>query len=209
MKINELFYSIQGEGGWAGIPSVFLRTTGCNLRCSFCDTIYAYEQGTQMTVQEIMEKIQTYSCKYICITGGEPLLQKDLPKFITILLQKKYNICLETNGSINIKKLTGKNALVISLDIKCLSSGMHDQMHLKNISYLSKKDQLKFIIKNKKDFDYAKKIIQQTKPTCTIFFQPVWGTNPKRLAAWILNDNLNVRLGLQLHKIIWGIKKGV
>jgi 7-carboxy-7-deazaguanine synthase len=209
MKINELFYSIQGEGEWAGIPSVFLRTTGCNLRCSFCDTTYAYEQGTQMTIQEIIKKIQTYSCKYICITGGEPLLQKDLPKLINILLQKKYNICLETNGSINIKKLSGKNSLLISLDIKCPSSGMHDQMDLKNISYLSKKDQLKFIIKNKKDFDYAKKIIQQTKPTCTIFFQPVWGTNPKRLAAWILNDNLNVRLGLQLHKVIWGTKKGV
>ena len=192
-----------------GIPSIFLRTTGCNLRCSFCDTSYAYEEGTEMTIQEIIKKIKIYPSKHMCVTGGEPLLQKDLPKLINILLQKKYNICLETNGSISVKKLSGKNSLMISLDIKCPSSGMHDQMHLKNISYLSKKDQLKFIMKNKKDFDYAKKIMKKYKPSCTVFFQPVWGTNPEKLASWILKDTLNVRLGLQLHKIVWGTKKGV
>jgi len=209
MKVNEIFYSIQGEGTLVGVPSIFLRLTGCNLRCSFCDTTYAYEQGTEMSIQEILDEINKFACTYVCLTGGEPLLQKDAPKLIEHLLQKNYKICLETNGSISIKKFVGKKSLMISLDIKCPSSGSHEQMNMKNISYLSKKDQLKFIIKNKEDYDYAKKILKKYNPPCTVFFQPVWGTNPKKLASWILNDGVPVRLALQLHKIIWGAKRGV
>ena len=209
MNVNEIFYSIQGEGTLVGVPSIFLRLTGCNLRCSFCDTTYAYEQGIEMSIQEILDEIKKFACTYVCLTGGEPLLQKDAPKLIECLLQKKYKICLETNGSINIKKFKGKKSLMISLDIKCPSSGSHEQMNMKNISYLSKKDQLKFIIKNKEDYDYAKKILKKYNPPCTVFFQPVWGTNPKKLASWILNDRLPVRLVLQQHKIIWGTKRGV
>jgi 7-carboxy-7-deazaguanine synthase len=209
MKVNEIFYSIQGEGVLVGIPSIFLRLTWCNLRCSFCDTTYAYEQGTEMSIQEILDEIKKFACTYVCLTGGEPLLQKDAPKLIEHLLQKNYKICLETNGSISIKKFVGKKSLMISLDIKCPSSGSHEQMNMKNISYLSKKDQLKFIIKNKEDYDYAKKILKKYNPPCTVFFQPVWGTNPKKLASWILNDGVPVRLALQLHKIIWGAKRGV
>jgi len=162
-----------------------------------------------MSIQEILDEIKKFACTYICLTGGEPLLQKDAPKLIECLLQKNYKICLETNGSISIKKFVGKKYLMISLDIKCPSSGSHEQMNMKNISYLSKKDQLKFIIKNKEDYDYAKKILKKYNPPCTVFFQPVWGTNPKKLASWILNDGLPVRLALQLHKIIWGTKRGV
>jgi 7-carboxy-7-deazaguanine synthase len=209
MKVNEIFYSIQGEGLLVGVPSIFLRFAGCNLRCSFCDTKYAYKQGTEMSIQEILDEIKKFACTYICLTGGEPLLQKDTTKLIESLLQKNYKICLETNGSISIKKLVGKKSLLISLDIKCPSSGSHEQMNMKNISYLSKKDQLKFIIKNKEDYAYAKKILKKYNSPCTVFFQPVWGTNPKKLASWVLNDGLPVRLTLQLHKIIWGTKRGV
>ena len=209
MKVNEIFYSIQGEGLLVGEPSIFLRFAGCNLRCSFCDTKYAYKQGTEMSIQEILDEIKKFACTYICLTGGEPLLQKDTTKLIESLLQKNYKICLETNGSISIKKLVGKKSLLISLDIKCPSSGSHEQMNMKNISYLSKKDQLKFIIKNKEDYAYAKKILKKYNSPCTVFFQPVWGTNPKKLASWVLNDGLPVRLTLQLHKIIWGTKRGV
>jgi 7-carboxy-7-deazaguanine synthase len=209
MKVNEIFYSIQGEGILVGQPSIFLRFAGCNLRCSFCDTTYAYTQGTEMNIQEILDEIKKFTCPYICLTGGEPLLQKDTTKLIESLLQKDYEICLETNGSISIKKLMGKKSLIISLDIKCPSSGSHKQMNMKNISYLSKRDQLKFIIKNKEDYDYAKKILNKYNSPCTVFFQPVWGTNPKKLASWVLNDGLPVRLTLQLHKIIWGTKRGV
>jgi len=209
MKVNEIFYSIQGEGILVGVPSIFLRLTGCNLRCSFCDTKYAYIQGKEISIQAILDDIKKFACTYICLTGGEPLLQKDAVKLIENLLQKNYEVCLETNGSISIKKLVGKKSLMISLDIKCPSSGSHEQMIMKNISYLSKKDQLKFIIKNKEDYDYAKKILKKYNPQCTVFFQPVWGMSPKKLASWILNDGLLVRLTLQLHKIIWGEKRGV
>jgi 7-carboxy-7-deazaguanine synthase len=162
-----------------------------------------------MSIQAILDEIKKFTCTYVCLTGGEPLLQKDTPKLIERLIKKNYKICLETNGSISIKKFVGKKFLMISLDIKCPSSGSHEQMNMKNISYLSKKDQLKFIIKNKKDYDYAKKILKKCNPPCTVFFQPVWGTDPKKLASWILNDAVPVRLALQLHKIIWRTKRGV
>lgn len=192
-----------------GTPTVFLRATGCNLRCNYCDTTYAYQKGKEMSIPEIVDEIIKFSCPNVCITGGEPLLQKDTPKLIERLLEKKYTICLETNGSIDIKNLVGKKSVMISLDIKCPSSDSHQQMIMENISYLSKADQLKFIIKDKKDYDYAKKILHECRPTCAVFFQPVWGIPPKKLASWILHDALPVRLSLQLHKVIWGTKRGV
>jgi 7-carboxy-7-deazaguanine synthase len=208
MKINEIFYSLQGEGKWTGLPNIFIRTSGCNLRCSFCDTKYAYKDGKEISINKILKQIGKYNCKYICITGGEPLLQNETVDLIDALLKRKYKICLETNGTISVKKLSNKKSLMISLDIKCPSSNMHDKTYLKNISYLRTDDQLKFIIKDKNDFNYAKKIINMYKPDCTVFFQPVWGTNPRNLADWIVYDKLNVKLGLQLHKIIWGDSEG-
>jgi len=209
MKINEIFYSIQGEGRWSGSQNIFIRTTGCNLRCSFCDTKYAYDDGTEISIEKIMKTISKYKCKYVCLTGGEPLTQDETINLIDALIKKKYNICLETNGSINIEKICGKKSLMISLDIKCPSSKMHKKMNISNIKKLGKNDQLKFVIKDKKDYDYAKKIISRYKLVCPVFFQPVYGTNPKFLAEWILKDKLNVKLGLQIHKIIWGNKRGV
>lgn len=208
MKINEIFYSIQGEGNWAGLPNIFIRTAGCNLRCSFCDTIYAFDVKQEMTLSEIVKEIKKYKCKHICITGGEPLIQIETNRLIDILCNKGYRICLETNGSIDIKKIVEKKSLMISLDIKCPSSGMNKKMFFDNIFHLDINDQLKFIIGNKKDYEYAKKIVQDYEIFCPIFFQPVEGTNLKKLAGWILNDGLNVKLGLQIHKIIWGNKKG-
>lgn len=208
MIINEIFYSIQGEGKWTGLPNIFIRTTGCNLRCSFCDTKYAYENGEELTTEQIKNKIKKHKCNHICITGGEPLLQKDITYLINELLKESYTIEIETNGSINIKPITEKEKLMISCDIKCPSSEMHKEMVFGNIQMLEKKDQLKFIIQDKKDYEYAKKIIKKYKTKCTILFQPTWKTNPKKLAEWILKDELNVRLGLQTHKIIWGNVKG-
>jgi 7-carboxy-7-deazaguanine synthase len=209
MKINEIFFSIQGEGLLAGTPMVFIRTTGCNLRCSYCDTTYAYEEGYEMSIQDILDAFKRFPCASVCVTGGEPLLQKDLVTLINRLIQMNYTICLETNGSIDINALAGKKSVVISLDIKCPSSGSHQQMKLRNISYLTKRDQLKFIIKDKEDYEYAKRIITKYNPKCIVFFQPVWGTSAKKLASWILKDGLAVRLSLQLHKLMWGTKRGV
>ena len=209
MEINEIFYSIQGEGKWMGLPNIFIRTTGCNLRCSFCDTTYAYETGEEMSIEEIINRIRKHPCNYVCITGGEPLLQEEIVQLIDALLEKKYVICLETNGSIDIENLVGKKFLLMSLDIKCPSSTMHEKMNFNNVSLLTCNDQLKFIIQNREDYEYAKKIIKKYKPQSAIFFQPVWGINLKELSSWVLNDGLDVRIGLQLHKIIWGDKKGV
>ena len=208
MKINEIFYSLQGEGKNTGLPTIFIRVTGCNLRCSYCDTKYAYYTGKELEIPKIIKKIEKYNCKNICITGGEPLLQKDITHLIDKLIEKNYNICLETNGSCSIKNISNKKNLIISLDIKCPSSNMQDKMDYSNIKLLKEEDQLKFIIKNKKDYEYAKEIIEKYKPKCTVYLQPVWGTNPEKLAEWIKKDSLTVRLGLQLHKIIWGEKRG-
>ena len=206
MKINEIFYSIQGEGRWSGLPNIFIRTSGCNLRCTYCDTKYAYEKGKEMNISEILEKIEKYPCKKICITGGEPLLQKDINSLIKNLISLNYDISIETNGSIAIKKIAYLKKILISLDIKCPSSEMHEKMNFENIKNLSKKDQIKFIISDKKDYDYAKNTIKKYNPICPIYFQPAWKSNIKKLTKWILKDGINVRLGLQLHKIIWGEK---
>ncbi len=203
MKINEIFYSLQGEGKWSGLPNIFIRTSGCNLRCSYCDTKYAYEKGEQKKSNEIINYIKKYPCKKICITGGEPLLQNNIEKLIRKLEEKNYHIIIETNGSKNIKKISGFENLTISLDIKCPSSNMAEKMNFKNLKFLRKKDQLKFVIKNKNDYNYAKEILDKYNIKCSIYFQPVWKTNVKKIAEWILTDGLNVRLGLQLHKFIW------
>ena len=114
MNINEIFYSLQGEGNWAGRPNIFIRTTGCNLRCSYCDTKYAYDSGEEMNIETILDTIRKYSCKYICITGGEPLLQTEIMSLINALLKRKYHICLETNGSLDIKGISNIKSLIIS-----------------------------------------------------------------------------------------------
>ncbi len=209
MKINEIFYSIQGEGNWTGFPNIFIRTSGCNLRCTYCDTKYAYNSYKEMKIKEIINDIKKYNCNYICITGGEPLIHKEIIDLINNLIRHSYKISIETNGSIDIKPLSNIKSLMISLDIKCPSSNMTEKMLYQNIFYLKKQDQIKFVIKDLKDYNFAKKILQKNKINSTIFFQPVWGTDPNKLINWILKDNLNVKLGLQIQKILWNNRRGV
>ena len=209
MKIYEIFYSIQGEGKWMGLPNIFIRTTGCNLRCTYCDTQYAYHGGEELSIDAIVEKVRSYSCRHICITGGEPLLQDESLALIDALMKEEYWICLETNGSKCIKQIVGKKGIMISLDIKCPSSMMHQQMDMSNISYLTVDDQLKFVVKTKQDYEYAKAVVSEYAPQCAVFFQAVWGSDFQKLASWILKDGLQVRMGVQLQKIIWGEKQGV
>jgi len=199
MKINEIFFSVQGEGINSGLPTVFIRTTGCNLRCSYCDTVYAYNQGKEMSIENIMLKVSKFDCKRICITGGEPLLQQDL---IDLLFELKgYSVSIETNGSLNIDKLPKE--VMISLDIKCPSSNESKKMNLENIKYLKKTDQVKFVMETKEDYDFAKMIVFNNKVPNAIF-SPVGGLDAKEIINNLLNDGLNdVRIGLQIHKIIW------
>jgi len=206
IKINEIFYSLQGEGSDAGLPTIFIRFTGCNLRCNYCDTRYAFYEGKYMTIDEIMESVKKWSCKRVCITGGEPLLQKNVYALIDELLREGYEVSIETNGSISIMKLSKMN-VKIKMDIKLPSSGMHDKMLFGNISLLRGSDELKFIIWNKQDYEYAKDIIARYKPKCQIIMQPVWGSKIK-LADWILKDEIDARFSIQLHKILWGNERG-
>lgn len=207
MLISEIFYSIQGEGQWTGLPNIFIRTAGCNLRCTYCDTTYAYDSGEEIKMSQILKKIAHYPCSYITITGGEPLLQLHLNELLKKLLQKNYIICVETNGSISIKNYLNKKVM-FSLDIKCPSSKMHRKMCFENLSYVTLKDQVKFIIKNREDYKYAKNILYKYQPKASIFFQQIWGTSSQPLAKWILSDGLSVKLGVQIHKVIWGDIKG-
>lgn len=206
MQITEIFYSIQGEGILTGIPTVFIRTTGCNLRCSYCDTTYAYQGGRKMSIDEILLEISTYQCNHICITGGEPLLQEETKQLIRQLQEKNFEISLETNGSQSLQSFTTRNHLMISMDIKTPSSTMQNNNLFDNIELLTQNDQLKCIIQNEEDYTYAKKMIEQYKPNCPVIFQPAWGSETTDLASWILHDHLPVRFGIQLHKILWGAK---
>jgi 7-carboxy-7-deazaguanine synthase len=209
MKINEIFTSIQGEGILIGIPTTFVRVTGCNLRCSWCDTKYAYEEGEEMSSEEVITKVKGYSQNHVCVTGGEPLLQIDVISLIQNLVDEGYEVCLETNGSKSIEDIPCLGAMVISLDIKCPSSGMQKEMDFSNLELLSLNDQLKFIIADLKDYEYAKETIAKYKPICSLIMTPVGGRKLKDLAEWVLKDGLNVRVLPQLHKLIWGEKKGV
>lgn len=208
MKVCEIFYSLQGEGGWVGVPMVFVRLVGCNLRCSFCDTRYAYVGGVEMSVSEILNKVKGYPCRWVCVTGGEPLVQKETISLVKTLVGTKYRVCLETNGSLDISSLLRLQNVFVSMDVKCPSSGMMDQMKFTNIKKLRGKDQLKFVIGDRKDYMYAKEVVERYPCRCPMFFQPVWRTDPRKLALWILTDGLNVRLSLQFHKIIWGEQRG-
>ncbi|EDY36454.1 radical SAM domain protein, putative [Aciduliprofundum boonei T469] len=209
MKVNEIFTSIQGEGIYIGVSMFFVRLTGCNLRCEWCDTEYAFYEGEEMSIDSIIKKVEESGMKWVCITGGEPLLQEEVYKLIDILLRKDYKILLETNGSILIDKLPTEENLVISLDIKTPSSKMERAMRFENLNYLGPKDFVKFVIMDENDFEYAKKIIEKYEIDKEIIFQPVGGTNLKWLAEKVVEEKLNVRVLPQLHKIIWGNKRGV
>ncbi len=204
-----MFTSIQGEGIYIGVPMFFVRLTGCNLRCEWCDTEYAFYEGEEMSIDSIVKKVEESGMKWVCITGGEPLLQEEVYKLIDILLRKDYKILLETNGSILIDKLPTEENLVISLDIKTPSSKMEKTMRFENLNYLGPKDFVKFVIMDEGDFEYAKKIIEKYEIDKEIIFQPVGGTNLKWLAEKVVEEKLNVRVLPQLHKIIWGNKRGV
>ena len=206
LNVSEIFYSIQGESSFAGSPCIFVRLCGCNLRCTYCDTKHAYDGGEEMEIAAIMEKAAAYKCRLVEVTGGEPLLQEETPLLIEKLLGAGYNVLLETNGSIDIGGVN--NRCIKIMDIKCPSSGEEQQNNFKNIDRLTDNDEVKFVIGTRDDFLYAKKIMGDFNNRASrikhVYFSPVSGKlSPAALAAWMLEDNVNVRLSLQLHKIIW------
>lgn len=212
LLVNEIFYSIQGESLFSGLPCIFVRLTGCNLRCSYCDTRYAYAEGSETSVNEIFDRIAAFGCSLVEITGGEPLLQPNTPALIQSLLDAGYQVLLETNGSFDISRVDERCVRIV--DVKCPSSGESHSNDAGNLKRLNTVDQLKMVIGDRTDYEYAKETIKQVPPGFPrnrILFSPVSGVLPPvDLANWILADRLEVRLHLQLHKVIWpGETRGV
>ncbi len=201
--VNEIFHSIQGESSHAGRPCVFVRLTGCNLRCAWCDTPYSWDGGQAMTSQDILRAVAGYGCRLVEITGGEPLSQPETPSLVTLLLDHGHEVLMETNGSLSIAPLDPRSTAIV--DVKCPSSGMSQNMHWNNLDILRQQDELKFVLAHREDFDYAARIVRRlSHKDRHIHFSPIQSAlSPRLLAEWILEERLPVRLSLQLHKIIW------
>ena len=210
--VNEIFNSIQGESLCAGLPCTFIRLTGCNLRCSYCDTAYAYEEGATLTITDVIDKVSDYECPLVEITGGEPLIQSETPLLITNLIEKGYEVLLETNGTIDLSRINERCIKIV--DIKCPGSGESGKNCLDNLDRLNTKDQIKFVITDREDYEFAKYIIKHIPAWFlreNMLLSPVSGKMAfSDLAKWILEDKLIARFHIQLHKIIWpNIDKGV
>ncbi len=204
MTVNEIFYSIQGESTYAGLPCIFIRLTGCNLRCRYCDTRYAYEEGRSMSVSAIVAAIQPYRCDLVEITGGEPLLQTETTDLARQLVAMGKQVLVETNGTMSLAPLPAP--IIRIMDIKCPDSGEHDKTDWENIPRLRRTDNVKFVISTRADFDWALHIVQkyQLLARATILMSPVHGLLPPRvLSEWLLQAAYPIRLHLQLHKYIW------
>ena len=205
MKVNEIFHSIQGETTYAGMVFTFIRLTGCNLRCFYCDTTYAYYEGEEMTPEQVLHRVAELATPLVMITGGEPLLSPELNQLVDALAGNNYHILVETNGSLDIGKLDERAVRII--DIKCPSSGMSDLVFWENLNKLNHNDQVKFVIGDREDYQWAKEVMTRYRlaEKVPVLFSPVFAKMPpRRLADWIIKDNLKVRFQLQLHKYIWG-----
>lgn len=209
LKITEIFYSLQGETSTVGLPTVFVRLTGCPLRCSYCDTAYAFSGGTRFSLTEIVEQIDQYNARYVTITGGEPLTQSACLDLMSMLLDKKYEVSLETSGAIDISQVDHR--VITVMDLKTPSSNETEKNIYQNISHLKVTDQIKFVIADEADYQWSYSIMEEydLSNRCQILFSPVMGEmNPTELAEKIIQDNLPVRFQIQLHKYLWGDAQG-
>jgi 7-carboxy-7-deazaguanine synthase len=206
LTINEIFHSIQGESTHAGRPCVFVRLTACDLRCSWCDTPYAFHEGRKMSVEDVIQQVEAYGCSTVEVTGGEPLLQADVYPLMERLLAAGHDVLLETGGHRSIENVPA--GVIRIVDVKCPGSGEADRNHWPNLDMLARSDEVKFVIRDRADYDYAKDVVARhglAERTAAVLFSPVHGVlEPKQLAEWLLADRLPVRLQLQAHKYIWG-----
>jgi 7-carboxy-7-deazaguanine synthase len=209
LTITEIFKSIQGESSFAGLPCSFIRTTGCNLRCVWCDTEYAFYGGKKMSISEVLNELKPHQCNLVEITGGEPLLQEDVPQLSDELLKLGHTVLIETGGSLDISVLPPK--VIKIMDIKCPDSAMSEKMDWDNLDRLSPRDEIKFVINSRRDYDWATDVLRDRKlpDKNLILFSPVYRKMAaEQLAEWILEDDLPVRLQIQLHKVLWGETPG-
>ncbi len=204
LKVNEIYHSIQGESSKSGLPCVFVRLTYCNLRCAYCDTEYAFYDGEDKSIEEIINEVKKYNCKLVEVTGGEPLVQKECLDLMKRLCDEGFDVMLETGGSLTIKDIDERVQII--MDLKCPSSKMEKKNLYENINFLKPKDELKFVIGNREDYDWSKEIISKydLKTKSEILFSVVFGElEPVILVNWIIEDKLDVRYQLQMHKYIW------
>lgn len=204
LKISEIFFSIQGEAQFSGLPTVFVRLTGCPLRCQYCDTEYAFTGGRWQTIDEILAKVARYRTSYVCVTGGEPLAQPRCQQLLTSLCDAGYDVSLETSGALDIRDVDERVSRVV--DIKTPGSGESSRNRWENLALLTERDSLKLVICDRADYDWASAALKdKLQAPCPIFFSPSYGElEAEALADWILADHLPVRLQVQLHKILWG-----
>jgi 7-carboxy-7-deazaguanine synthase len=206
LSVNEIFYSIQGESTYAGKPCVFVRLAGCDLRCSWCDTTYAFGEGRKMSVDDVLQQVDRYGSPLVEVTGGEPLLQDDVYTLMERLLDSGRTVLLETGGQLDVGRVPG--GVVKVLDVKCPASGESGKVEWDNIDRLGSRDQVKFVIQDRADYEFARDTVTRhalDRRCAAVLFSPVHGVmSAKDLAEWILQDHLPVRLQLQIHKHIWG-----
>ncbi len=204
VRVTEIFHSIQGESSFVGRPCVFVRLTGCPLRCSWCDTEYAFYGGSEQSMDMVLSKVDSYECPLVEVTGGEPLAQPEAFPLIKAFCDRGYTVLVETSGAVDIEPLD-RRAHVI-LDVKCPGSGMMDRMHWANLGKLTTKDEAKFVLADRKDYEWACATMaeQGLAGRCTVLMSPVFGRlDPRQLAEWMLADRLPARFQLQVHKVIW------
>ncbi len=209
LRITEIFYSLQGEANTVGIPTTFIRFTGCPLRCNYCDTSYAFSGGEWLSFERIMQAVKQYQTDYVTVTGGEPLAQKACPALLQQLIEASYQVSLETSGALSIAAVDPR--VVKVMDLKTPSSHECDRNLFSNIEYLQSHDQVKFVIGERADYDWAKQQIADWRlhDRCQVLFSPSYSqVEPSVLADWVLADQLPVRFQLQLHKVLWGDSPG-
>jgi 7-carboxy-7-deazaguanine synthase len=212
MKVNEVFYSIQGESSFAGRPFAFIRLAECNLRCAYCDTTYAFHESTEIAIPEILGKIEAFPTRFILVTGGEPMLQKSVHELFQQLLGRGYTVLVETGGQISLAAVDPRVHKI--MDFKCPSSGMEAHNYYENVRYLTPGDEVKFVVMDRNDFEWSCEIIRRydlTARVSDVWFSPVHSkVSYADVADWVLKCGLPVRMQLQLHKILWpGIQRGV
>jgi len=205
MKVNEIFHSIQGESSFAGLPCAFIRLSACDLRCSYCDTRYAYFEGREMSVAEVLRAIEPFPTRLALVTGGEPMLQPAVHGLFRALLEQKYTVCLETGGHLPLGDVDPRVHKI--MDLKCPTSGMADRNHTENIRFLSRADEVKFVVGSRGDFEWACDRIREFDLVAragAVLVSPVYGqVAHEQLAQWVLGSGLYIRMQVQLHKIIW------